>query len=180
MTTRILPQEFHFEDTADSVRVKTVVEKDLIDAAMLIPHARHFRLGAGTIMKVQVMSKDYDVLLYTADFVIERAVDVRKQIIDERGERTATVTDYAVVQDGDWKAYTAAPAEVEPEPKREVEKYVPGEGKIKWNPGKQEYEVIVGGEVLTAVVRNEGEGKDDYKARALSIAAGSEPLTKAA
>ena len=180
MTTRILPQEFHFEDTADSVRVKTVVAKGLIDGNMLKSQARHFRLGAGTIIKIQVMSKDYDVLLHAADFVIEHAIETRKQIIDERGERVATVTDYKIVQDSPWKDYSQAPVEVMVEAAREPERYVPGEGEIKWNPGKQAYEVIVAGEVLAWIAKREGETKEEFKARALATAAGSEPLPKVA
>ena len=171
MSTKILPQEFHFEDTSDSVRVKTVVDKDLIDQALLLTHIRHFRLGAGTIIKVQVMSKDHDVLLHTADFVIERAVETRKRIVDERGERTATITDYKVVQDTEWKSYSEAPAPVAEVPEREPERYVPGEGEIKWNPGKKTYEIRVAGEVMAT---------ERDKDRALAIAAGSEPLPKAA
>jgi hypothetical protein len=34
----ILPQEFHFEDTSDSVRVKTAVGKDMITVDMLLRH----------------------------------------------------------------------------------------------------------------------------------------------
>ena len=180
MTTRILPQEFHFEDTADSVRVKTVVAKELIDGDMLIPQVRHFRLGAGTVIKIQVMSKDYDVLLHAADFVIERAVETRKRIIDERGERVATIMDYNIVQDSPWKDYSQAPVEVEPEPERVPERYVPGEGSLKWHPGKKVWEVIVGGQVFAVVERNEGELKEEYRGCALAIAAGSEPLPKAA
>lgn len=180
MTTKITPQEFHFEDTSDSVRVKTVVDKDLIDEALLLTHIRHFRLGAGTIIKVQVMSKDYDVLLHTADFVIERAVETRKRIVDERGERTATITGYKVVQDSEWKSYSEAPLPVVEVPEREPERYVPGEGEIKWNLGKQAHEIIVAGKVVADVTKREGETKDEFKARALAIAAGSEPLPKAA
>ena len=180
MTTRILPQEFHFEDTADSVRVKTVVGRDFINEAMLVSHARHFRLGAGTTIKVQVMSKGYDVLLHAADFVIERSTETTKRIVDERGERSAMITDYKIVQDTEWKSYSEVPLPVEDEPEREPEIYVPGEASLNWNPGKKAYEVIVGGEVWKNVVRLDGENKEDYKARALAIAAGSEPLPRAA
>lgn len=180
MSTKILPQEFHFEDTSDSVRVKTVVGKDLINEALLLTQIRHFRLGAGTIIKVQVMTKDYDVLLHTADFVIERCVEVNKQIIDERGERWAKVTDYKVVQDSPWKSYSAAPASVAEVPEREPERYVQVEGETKWNPGKKAHEIIVAGEVVAEITRGRHETKDEFKARALAIAAGSEPLPKAA
>lgn len=167
MTTKILPQEFHFEDTASSVRVKTVVDKELIVQETLLTQIRHFRLGAGTVIKVQVMSKDYDVLLHSADFVIERAVETTRRIIDERGERSARITDYKVVQDTPWKSYSEEVAEAPEIIEREPERYVPGEGGVKWNPGKQTFEIIVAGEVM-ATARN--------KERALAIAAGSEPL----
>ena len=180
MTTKILPQEFHFEDTSDSVRVKTVVDKELINEAMLLTQIRHFRLGAGTIIKVQVMTKGYDVLLHTADFVIERAVETLKRIVDERGERTAKITDYRVVQDSEWKSYSAAPLPVAEVPEREPESYVPGDGEIKWNPGRKAHEIIVAGKVFAEVTRRDGETKDEFKARALAIAAGSEPLPQAA
>ncbi|KKN32008.1 hypothetical protein LCGC14_0818100, partial [marine sediment metagenome] len=133
----------------------------------LLTQVRHFRLGAGTIMKVQVMSKDHDVLLYSADFVIERAVETMKRIVDERGERTATITDYKVVQDTEWKSYSEAPAPVAEVPERETERYVPGEAEAKWNPGKKTYEIKIGDEVLAT---------ERDKDRAFAIAAGSEPL----
>ncbi|HDZ39714.1 MAG TPA: hypothetical protein ENH62_15795 [Marinobacter sp.] len=164
---KILPQEFHFEDTADSVRVKTVVGKDKINQDTLVRHARHFRLGAGTIIKVQVMTKEYDVLLYSADFVIERAVETMKQIIDERGERTANVIDYEIVQDSEWKSYAKVLEPVPVVEEGETERYVPGEAEAKWNPGKKTYEIKIGDEVLAT---------ERDKDRAFAIAAGSEPL----
>ena len=168
---KILPQDFHFEDTADSVRVKTSVDKDTINQDTLIRHVRHFRLGAGTIMKVQVMSKEKDVLLYSADFVIVRAVEEMRRIVDERGERTANITDYKVIQDTEWKLYSEASEPVAEVLELEPERYVPGEAEIKWNPGKKTYEIRIGDEVLAT---------ERDKDRALSIAAGSEPLPVAA
>lgn len=182
MSTRILPQEFHFEETASNVRVKTVVEKELIDAVMLIAHCRHYRLDAGTTITVQVMSKHYDVLYHEAVFKIERAVETQRQVIDERGERTARVIDYAVVQDSPWKSYSEAPAEEKPEiaALRIDETYVLADASLKWNLGKKAYLVIVDGKVEATVDRLEGESKEDYKTRALAIAAGSQPLPRAA
>jgi hypothetical protein len=113
------------------------------------------------------MSKDYDVLLDSADFVIEKAVETMKRIVDERGERTALVTEYKVVQDSEWKSYSKPVEPVVEEDTRVPEAYIPGEGEIKWNPGKKTFEIIVAGEVV-------GEERD--KARALAIASGSEPL----
>lgn len=180
MNIKILPQEFHFEDTSDSVRVKTVVDKDLIGEAMLLTQIRHFRLGAGTIIKVQVMSKEYDVLLHTADFVIVQAVETLKRIVDERGERSARITDYKVVQDTPWKSYVEVSLPVAEAPEREPERYVPGEATTKWNPGRKAHEIVVAGSVVAEITRREDETKDEFKARALAIAAGSEPLPKAA
>ncbi len=180
MTTKITPQEFHFEDTSDSVRVKTVVGKEFIDQAALMRNIRHFRLGAGTIIRVQVMTKDYDVLLHSADFVIERAVETTRQIIDERGERTARVTDYVVVQDTPWKSYSAAPVEEVSADTSAPEDYVQGVGVTKWNPGKRGFEVTVDGVSVAVVKKIEGETQVEFKARAVAIAAGSEPLSKAA
>ena len=175
MSIKILPQEFHFEDTSDSVRVKTVVGKDLIDEALLLRHVRHFRLGAGTIIKVQVMSKDYDVLLHAGDFVIERAVEVSRQVIDERGERTAKVTDYKIIRDGEWTDYSAAPAPVDVMLERVPEVYVPGAAEIKWSAGKKAWDVMVGAEIWTTIQRLDNEAKDDFKTRALAVAAGAVP-----
>lgn len=164
---KILPQDFHFEDTADSVRVKTSVDKDTINQDTLLRHVRHFRLGAGTIMKVQVMSKEKDVLLYSADFVIVSAVEAMKRIVDERGERTANITDYKVVQDTEWKSYAEAPEPVYEAPELDPERYVPGEAEAKWNPGKKTYEIKIGDKVLAT---------ERDKDRAEAMAAGSEPL----
>jgi len=168
-----LPQEFHFEDTSNSARVKTVVPKELIGPDALLLHVRQMRLGAGTIIKVQVMSKKYDTVLHSADFLIQSAVETSKRIVDERGERTALLTDYRIVQETPWKSYEEVPEQVSEEPGRIPEVYVPGEGEIKWNPGKKAYDVIVGDKVWTTVVRLEGEDTEDYRARALAIAAGS-------
>lgn len=164
---KILPQDFLYEDVGDTVRVKTDVEKDLITPELLLPHIRHNRLGAGAIIKIQVMSKDRDVLLHTADFVIEKAVEEVKRIIDERGERSARITTYSVVQDTPWKSYAELVAPVMEAPERVPEKYVPGEAEAKWNPGLKTYEIRIGNEVL---------GTERDKDRALAIAAGSEPL----
>ena len=163
----ILPQEFHFEDTADSVRVKTIAGKDTIDQDSLLKHVRHFRLGAGTIIKVMVMSKEYDTLLHSADFVIVRAVETMKKIVDERGERVANIMDYKVIQDTEWKAYEEDGEAVLEESVRVPERYVPGDAVAKWNPGKKTYEIMVGDKVV-------GEERD--KERALAIASGSETL----
>jgi len=166
---KITPQEFLFEDTASSVRVKTKVPKDDITTAMLLPHIRHFRLAAGTVIKLQCMSDDYDVLLHSADFVITRAAEALRRIIDENGERTATVMDYAVKQDSEWKTYCENGAvESAPEPERVPERYVPGEAEAKWNAGRKLYEIRIGDEVL-ATERN--------KEKALAMAAGSEPIS---
>ena len=175
MTTRIISQDFHFEDTSNSIRVKTDVDKALIDSKLLIPQCRHFNLAAGTIITVQVLDKDRDVLFHEAEFRVTRAVETRRQVIDEQGERTAIVIDYAVQQWTDWRSTNEAPVIPEPELARVTEQFIPGEGTLKWNPGKQSYEVIVASEVWTTVERIKGEGKDEYKARALSIAAGSLP-----
>ena len=169
--TKIMPQDFHFEDTSNNVRVKTDVPKELIDGSMLLSQVRHFKLAAGTIIIVQVMSKDRDVLLHETEFRLVRAVETRRQIIDERGERVATITDYRVQQWTDWRSTDEAPPEPVAAPEREPERYVPGEGEIKWNPGKQTFEIIVAGEVLAT---------ERDKELALRIAAGSEPLPKAA
>ena len=164
---KILPQDFLYEDVGDTVRVKTDVDKDLITPDLLLPHIRHNRLGAGTIIKIQIMSKDRNVLLHTADFVIEKAVEEVKQIIDERGERSARIRTYSVVQDTPWKSYAKPTAPIMETPERVPEKYVPGEAEAKWNPGLKTYEIRIGNEVL---------GTERDKARALAIAAGSEPL----
>lgn len=173
---KILPQDFLYEDVGDTVRVKTDVEKDLITPELLLPHIRHNRLGAGTIIKIQIMSKDRNVLLHTADFVIERAVEEVKRIIDERGERSARITTYSVVQDTPWKSYAEEVAPVMETPERVPEKYVPGEAEQRWNPGKQVREIIVAGKVIAELTKREDETTDEFKARALAIAAGSEPL----
>ena len=167
MTTKILPQEFLYEDVGDSVRVRTVVAKELISSDLLLPHIRHNRLGAGTILKVQVMSKDKTILLHAADFVIEKAAEEIRRIIDERGERSARVTSYSVVQDTPWKSYAKASEPVVEEIARVPERYVPGEAEAKWNPGLKTYEIKVGNEVV---------GTERDKDKALAIAAGSEPL----
>lgn len=176
----ITPQEFHFEDTSNSVRCKTAVLKEQFKTDMLLRQIRHFRLGAGTIIKVQFMNKDYDVLLHSADFVIESAVDTRKRIIDERGEREAVVTEYKVVRDSDWKSYSEASEPVNQEIEREQEEYVPGEGEIRWNPGKKVYEVMVADEIFAEVKKRDDESREEFKQRALAIAAGSQPLSEAA
>ena len=119
------------------------------------------------LIKVQVMTKEYDVLLYSADFVIERAVETMKQIIDERGERTANVIDYEILQDTEWKSYAKVLEPVPVVEEHEAEKYVPGEAEAKWNPGKKTYEIKIGDEVLAT---------ERDKDRAFAIAAGSEPL----
>lgn len=181
MTTRISPQEFIFQEGLTPIQVQTVVGKELLDdPKQYLSHIRHFKLAAGTTILVQVMNEAKDTLLHEAEFRVISAVETQIGVQDDYGSRVRPQTQYQIERKSEWWSSSLAPIEAEHEPERIPEVYVPGEGSLKWNPGKQAYEVMVAGQVFTTVERNEGEEKEDYKARALSIAAGSEPLPKAA
>lgn len=182
MTTRILPQEFLFQESLTPIQVQTAVSKELIgDGEMLVQHVRHYRLAVGTVILVQVMNEDKDTLLHEAEFRVTVAQDQMRVVEDDYGTKSRGQTLYKVERWTPWRSSSLAPAEkAKAEPERDTEAYVPGEGVSKWNPGKQAYDVIVGGEVCATVARHDGEQKEDYKARALAIAAGSQPLPKAA
>ena len=180
MTTKIRPQEFHFSDTTNDAVIKTVVARELLDnIEIYISHVRHMRMVAGDALRVQVMNESKDVLLHEAEFRITAAVETQHGIEDDYGSRIRPQTTYKIERKSDWWSSAEgekalAEALASSDPPRAPEEYVPGEGGLKWHPGKKVWEVIVGGEVWTTVTRNEGESKEDFKARALAIASGSE------
>lgn len=179
MTTKIRPQEFHFSDTTNDAVIKTVVARELLDnVEIYMPHVRHMRMVAGDALRVQVMNESKDVLLHEAEFRITAAVETQHGMEDDYGSRVKPQTTYKIERKSDWwsstegeEIWTAALAACAPA--RASEEYVPGEATLKWNVGKTAYDVIVAGEVWTTVKRNDGEGKEEYKARALAIAVGS-------
>lgn len=176
MATRILPQEFHFAETHNDVVVQTVVSRELLDDPnQYLPHVRQFRLAAGNRLTVQVMNEAKNQLLHEAEFRIIAAVETQQGIQDDYGSRVRPQTHYQIERMTEWWSSSLASVETEPEPERVPETYVDGEGSLKWNIGKGAYEVVVNGAVWTTVERREGETKEDYKTRALGIAAGSLP-----
>lgn len=176
MATRILPQEFHFAETHNDAVVQTVVAKELLDdPKMYLSHVRQMRLAVGNRLTVQVLNETKDQLLHEAEFRIIAAVETQQGQQDDYGSRLRPVTQYQIERKTDWWSSSLAPVETEPEAARVPEVYVPGEGSLRWNVGKNAYDVIVNGQVWTTVDRQEDEAKDDYKARALQIAAGSQP-----
>lgn len=181
MTTRIMPQEFLFQEGLTPIQVQTVTSKELLDdPKQYLSHIRHFKLAVGTTILVQVLNEAKDTLLHEAEFRVTSAVETRVGVQDDYGSRIRPQTHYQIERKSDWWSSSLAPVEAEPEPERVPEAYVNGEGSLKWNPGKQAYQIIVAGQVVSTVERNADEAKDEYKARALAIAAGSEPLSKAA
>lgn len=176
MVARILPQDFHFAETQNHAVIQTAVPKELLDdPKMYLSHVRQMRLAAGNWITVQVMNETKDKLLHEADFRVIAAVETQHGIQDDYGSRLRPMTDYQIERKSEWWSSSLAPVEVKPEPERIAETYVGGEGSLKWNVGKGAYDVIVNSEVWTTVERHEGETKEDYKARALGIAAGSLP-----
>ncbi len=181
MSIRILPQEFLFQESLTPIQVQTTVPKELLDdGQQLLQHVRHFNLAKGTKITVQVLNEAKDTLLHEAEFRVTAAVESQHLIEDDYGSKSKPRTQYQVERWTAWKSSSLVPAVVEVEPERAPEHYVSGEGETKWNLGKQAYEVIVAGQVVASVAKNEGETKEEFKARALAIAAGSEPLPKAA
>lgn len=181
MTTRILPQEFLFQEGLTPIQVQTVASKEILDdPKQYLLHIRHFKLAVGTVILVQVLDETKDMLLHEAEFRVIAAVETQIGIQDDYGSRVRPQTQYQIERKSEWWSSSLAPVEAEPEPERVPETYVPGEGSLKWHPGKKVWEVIVGGNVWATIERREGEEKEDYKARALAIAAGSAPLPRAA
>lgn len=182
MTIRILPQEFLFQENLTPIQVQTAVSKELIgDGEMLVQHVRHYRLAVGTSILVQVMNDDKDTLLHEAEFRVTVARDQMQIVEDDYGTKSRGKTLYRVERWTEWRASAFAPAEeADPEPERDTEAFISGEGISKYNPGKRVYEIIVAEKVVAEISKREGEEKNEFKARALAIAAGSSPLPKAA
>ena len=84
-------------------------------------------------------------------------------------------TGAAYLVDGKWRDFIGNPGSARGLPCR-----VLADASLKWDLGKKAYLVIVDGKVEATVDRLEGESKEDYKTRALAIAAGSQPLPRAA
>lgn len=173
MTTKILPQEFLFQENLNPIQVQTACAKELLEDKIFLPHVRHFKLAAGTVILVQVMNETKDRLLHEAEFRVTAAVKSLHGVSDDYGSKVREQTNYQVQRWSEWKSSGFIPVET-PVPEREPESYVPGEAEIKWHPGKKAWDVMVDGEVWNSVERLEGESKEDFKARALSIAAGSQ------
>ena len=158
MTTRILPQEFLFQEGLTPIQVQTVASKEILDApTQYLSHIRHFKLAVGTTILVQVLNETKDMLLHEAEFRVIAAVETQVGVQDDYGSRIRPQTHYQIERKSEWWSSSLAPVEVVPEPEREPEHYVPGEGDAKWNPGRQAYEIIVAGQVVAEVSRRERE-----------------------
>ena len=181
MNIKILPQEFIFQEGLTPIQVQTVVSKELLDdPKQYLQHLNHYKLAVGTTILVQVLNETLDMLLHEAEFRVTAAVETQQGIQDDYGSRVRQQTHYQIERKSEWWSSSLAPSTIEIEPERVPELYVSGEAEIKWNPGKMAWNVMVGAVVAATIERNEGEMKEDHKARALAIAAGSEPLSKAA
>lgn len=168
MTTRILPQEFLFQENLNPIQVQTAVSKELLDDdKMFLSHVKHFNLSAGTVILVQVMNEAKDMLLHEAEFRVIAAVESSHGVVDDYGSKVVAKTQYQVQRWSEWRSSKLAEIEVEAAPEPDPEIYVPGEAVAKWNPGKKTYQIVIGDTVLA-------EERD--KDRALAMAAGSEPL----
>lgn len=175
MTIRIKPQDFLFAENLTPIQVQTEVSKELIgDGDLLLSHIRHYKLAAGTVILVQVMNRDKDRLFHEAEFRVTVAVQSQQIIEDDYGSKARPQTQYAVERWTAWRSTSFAPAEETPV---EAES---AKGTAQWNVGKKAYDIIVAGKFVVEITRNDGETKEDFKARAVAIAAGQEPLPKAA
>lgn len=181
MANQIVSNEFHFQATRNDVSIRTKVPKEFLDdPSIYMRHIRQFKLEAGCRITVQAMSETYDVLYHEAQFLVTSAAESRRNVEDDRGTRLAVTTAYQIERCTDWWSSSVAPVEAPTEPVRAHETYVPDNAEVKWSAGKKAWDVVLNGEVLETVTRIEGETKEEFKSRALAVAAGSEPLTKAA
>ena len=172
MSIKITPQEFMFQESCNPVQVQTTCAKELLDnPKMFLPHVKHFNLAAGTVILVQVMNETKDKLLHEAEFRVIAAIETLHGISDDYGSKVRPQTHYQVQRWSEWKSSELVEVEEAPVLERDPEMYVPGEAEAKWNPGLKTYEIKIGDEVLAT---------ERDKARALAMAAGSEPLTVAA
>jgi len=177
MTTRVTSDMFFHSEHRVNVDCRTKVPRELIDdeGRALVQAMRNFEgFTAGDDILVKVLSNDGEHQLCRRTFTVTWTGEILKTGMDARGvDRSVKIIDYRLEPVDDWRMFSAAEVPsmaVEPEI---LEEYVPDEATLKWNVGKTAYDVIVAGEVWTTVARNEGETKEDFKARALAIAAGS-------
>lgn len=184
MPTKITPQEFHFAENRNNIDVRTTLVREEIDDAgkVFIQAIRGIGgISAGDDILVKVMNEDGTAQLHRRMFTVVKAGEVVKMVMDARGiESPARIMEYELCPVDDWISFVIAETVSEPEPVRVPENYVSGEGEVKWSAGKKAWDVMVGGEAVATIARLPDEGKDDYKARALAIAAGSDPLPVAA
>lgn len=162
MTIKILPQEFLFAEHMNPIQVQTACSKELLDdPKMYLPHLKHFNLAAGTVVLVQVMNETKDKLLHEADFRVTGAVKALHGVEDDYGSKVREQTTYGIERWSEWRSSEFGKTmEDVVEPADDVEK------EVKWNPGAQAYQVVKDGAVVKTIERIEGEGKEDYKARA--------------
>lgn len=197
MANKIAPQEFHFAETRNDASIRTKVPiEDLNDPNVYMQNVRQMRLSAGDRLTVQAMDEGYNVLLHEAEFLVVESVEVRRDIVDERGERTSVFTRYKIERRTDWWSSEAGKADLEKRAS-EAEKaasppiqvpagldHLEGEtvtvvapvdgavsSKAQWNLGHQAYEIIVDGKPVDVIKRHEGEDGKAYKARAQALAA---------
>jgi hypothetical protein len=180
MTIKITKNDFfHPEHRVNFECFTRVPREDIDDEGRALVSAIRELGGfiAGSDILVKVMSADGKRQLHRRLFTVLSTSTVQKTGMDARGvDRDILIDEYVFAPAGDWVSYAVTPeTPAVPKPEAPPEIYTPGEGTLKWNLGKQAYEVIVAGEVWTTVERIKGEKKDEYKARALSIAAGSLP-----
>jgi hypothetical protein len=127
---------------------------------------------------VKILSEDGERLLYRRLFTVTWGGKTRQAGMDPRGiEIVADVYDYIIEPVGEWWcANDAKPIEAEPVSARVPEYFVPGEATMEHTGGRTgAWNILVNGEVWTSIKRNQDETKEQHRARAKAIAAGSEP-----
>ena len=171
---KILSNMFFPIEPRGNLECVTSVPREIIDddGRALIDGLRSLYTGSeggvpvGSDILVKVLDADGENLLHRRLFTVLWSGQVRRTGMDSRGiEIVANVHDYILEPVGDWwSASKLAEVEEEPAPEPELERYVLGEGEIKWNPGKKTYEIRVDGEIMAT---------ERDKERALAIASGS-------
>ena len=93
MTTKILPQEFHFAENRNNIDVRTTVPKELIDDAgqILVQSIRSIGgISAGDDIWVKIMSADGTEQLHRRLFTVKSSAAVRKAGLSDRMTHIST------------------------------------------------------------------------------------------
>jgi hypothetical protein len=131
-----------------TVRIRDAWEKT--DLKKLLPQILQAQgWGVGTYFHVQFLNHDRNQLLADAEFVVTSDMQTLKTTDSAYNPNTKMVVAYEASRVSEWKVYNGyeVPRGTSSDSKEKKTTSDEKKATIRWNPGKKEYQVLVGDEV---------------------------------